>query len=210
MIKNVIFDLGRVIYNFEPRADLISLGFDDKRADKLMECVFGNPIWLECDRGTYTIPQMIDTICKEYPDMAEDVMRVQGNDWKAWTDRVITIMPDSLEFFYEVKRRGFKVYILTNFPEPNFSYVRERDAFYNDADGIVVSAHEKINKPDHGIYINLLERYKLVAEETLFIDDMPGNIAAAKELGFKGIQFINLADCKRQFEEILTGDKRCD
>lgn len=197
-IKNVIFDLGRVIYNFWPREDLISLGYSEEKANLFMERVYNANVWQEFDRGTYTLSEMLGKICADYPDMAGDFRRVLDDDW---TNRVITIMPDNLEFFYDVKRRGFKVYILTNFPEEGFAHCRKRDKFFDEADGIVVSAHEKLNKPDPKIFECILNRYKLVPEETLFIDDMAYNTDAAKAMGIKAIQFVTLEDCKRQFEE---------
>ena len=200
MVKNVVFDLGRVIYTFWPREDLINLGYNDQQADRLMACVFDGPLWRELDRGTFTYPALVQKLSADFPDMAEDFRRILDDKWP---DRVINIMPDSLDFFYEVKRRGFGVYILTNFPEDGFAYCRARDAFFDDADGIIVSAHEKLIKPDPAIFKCLLDRYKLVPGETLFIDDMSYNVAAAKALGMYGIQFTGLKDCKRQFEEIV-------
>ena len=200
MIKNVIFDLGRVIYNYWPREDLLELGFSEERADLFVSRVFANPIWLEHDRGTYTLPELVDKLSKDYPDMADDLKRVFDG---TWVDRVITIMQPNLEFFYEVKRRGFKVYILTNFPGDSFAHCRKRDAFFDDADGIVVSAYEKLVKPDPAIYQCILDRYDLVPEETVFIDDSEKNIEAAKALGIHGIVFSDLEDGKRQFEALV-------
>ena len=200
MIKNVVFDLGRVIYTFWPREDLINLGYDDKQADKFMARVYNSPIWAEFDRGTYTLPTLVEKLCGDFPDMSEDFKRVLN---EKWPDRVITVIPDSLDFFYEVKRRGFKVYILSNFPEDNFAHCHARDNFLDDADGMIISAHEQLIKPDPAIFKCLLERYNLVPEETLFIDDMPYNVAAARALGLYGIQFTGLDDCKRQFEEMV-------
>ena len=199
MIKNVIFDLGRVIYNYWPRADILELGFSEAQADLIMERVFDNPLWNELDRGTYTLREGAEKFCVENPELEGMIRRVLD---EGWVDRVITIMPDSLEFFYDLKRRGFRVYILTNFPEDEFAHVRKRDAFFNDAEGIVVSAHEKLIKPDPAIYQCILSRYNLVPKETVFIDDKEENIVAAKVEGISGIVFTDLVDCKQQFEQL--------
>ena len=200
MIKNVVFDLGRVIYTFWPREDLKNLGFDKKREDLFMSRVFGGNYWVEMDRGTYTINELLPMLTREFPDMADDIKLVFDGKW---ADRVIQIIPENLEFYYEVKNRGFRVYILSNFPSCQFAHVRARDEFLNDADGIVVSAHEKLIKPDPAIYQCLLGRYNLVPQETIFIDDMPQNIEAAEKLNIKGIVFKDLDDCKMKFEEMI-------
>ena len=201
MIKNVVFDLGRVIYTYNPRQDLLNQGFSEEAADLFMARVYDSDTWIELDRGTYTLSEAVSNWIAKFPDIAEDLRRVFDN---GWVDRIIKIMPDSLDFFYEVKQRGFKVYILTNIMEDTFTHVRARDPFFDDADGLIVSAHEKLIKPDHSIYHCLLNRYNLIPGETIFIDDLPQNIAAAKEVGIRGIQFTNLEDVKYQFNEMVT------
>ena len=206
MIKNVIFDLGRVIYNYSPREDLIKLGIFGEKANLFMDRIYDAPIWKELDRGTCTVADGIKKLCKDYPDMAADIKKVfinENNNVGDWVERVIYVMPESLDFFYEVKSQGFKIYILTNFPEDAFAFIRARDPFFDDADGIVVSAHEKLIKPDPAIYQCLLDRYDLKPKETLFIDDLPLNTAAAKSLGIRAIQFKDIDDCKRRFAECI-------
>ena len=201
MIKNVIFDLGRVIYNFWPREDLIKLGYSEVQADRFMEHVYNNPVWREADKGILTVAAHVDKVCSDFPEMVEDLRKIFSD---GWIDRLITIMPESLEFYYEVKKRGFKIYIITDFAEDTFNHCRARDVFFDEADGIVVSAREKLLKPDPAIFNCLLNRYSLKPEACLFIDDLPKNIAAAKDLGMQGIQFIDIEDCKRQFEELIV------
>ena len=201
MIKNVIFDLGRVLYNYWPENDLLNLGFSEEKAELFMSRVFDAPIWKEYDRGSFDKNEMLNQLCKDFPDMAEDFNTVFDD---RWVDRVITVIPESLEFYYEVKEKGYKIYILTNFPGDNFAHCRARDSFFDEADGIVVSAYEKLNKPDHALFRLLLERYGLKAEETVFIDDMQYNIEAAGELGIHGICFTTLDDCKKRFKEITN------
>ena len=201
MIKNVVFDLGRVIYTYDPLGDLLNEGLSKEAAGLFMSRIYDSKMWQEIDRGVTSIAEYLDKWIAEFPDMAEDLRLIFRKDW---VDRVLKVMPDSLEFFYEVKQRGFKIYILTNFAKDSFSFVSTRDTFFKDADGIVVSAYEKLIKPDHAIYHCLINRYNLVPEETIFIDDMPQNVAAAKEVGIHSIQFTGLEDVKRRFNEIAA------
>lgn len=199
-IKNVVFDLGRVIYNFWPRQDLLNLGFSEQRADEIMASVFNDPLWIECDKGLMMKDDVRAVIREKHPHLVQD-MEVAFDE--TWVNRVITIMPESLEFFHDVKRRGFDVYILSNFPKESFEEVRARDSFFGEVKGMVISCYEHLIKPDLAIYQRLLTRYKLSPHETIFIDDLAANIAAAESLGIKGIIFTDLADCKRQFEELI-------
>ena len=70
-------------------------------------------------------------------------------------------------------------------------------------DGGVFSYQEHVIKPDERIYQILLERYALLPEETLFLDDNAENIAAAQKLGIHGIVFTNLPEAKAQAEKLL-------
>jgi len=200
MIKNVIFDLGQVIYSFQPRKYLLELGYSEEQADLFIERVMTSGLWLEYDRGTYTRESLLAELCSRFPEMSDDFKRVLDD---SFMDNVVTIIQPNLEFFYEVKSRGFKIYILSNFFADGFAHVRKRDAFFDDADGMVISAYEGLVKPEPAIYQLILERYNLVPEESLFIDDNKKNIEAAEALGIHGIHFTTLEDCKKQFEALL-------
>jgi len=206
MIKNVVFDLGRVIYKFQPKEDLVNLGYNESQVNELMTCIFDSPLWLDMDRGLYTLPTFIEKVCADFPQHAKDIRRILDANW---ADRVETIMPPSLEFYYDVKNRGYKTYVLSNWSADGFDYIRSRDSFlFDKMDGIVVSGYENMVKPEPEIYQLLFSRYNLVPSESLFLDDNPDNIVAAKALGMHGIVFTNLDDCKRQFEA-LTANSPC-
>jgi len=200
MIKNVVFDLGRVMYTFFPMEDLQGLGLPESSIARIMDRVYNNPTWRDADRGITTVAAHLAQIRADYPDMAEDMQTVFGD---GWIDRLIKIMPDSLDFFNDVKKRGFGIYVITDFAADTFAHCRARDAFFNEADGIVVSAHEKLLKPDPAIFKCLLDRYKLTAEECVFIDDLEPNITAAKSVGMHGIQFTGAEACRKDFEELI-------
>ncbi|MCL1863540.1 MAG: HAD family phosphatase [Defluviitaleaceae bacterium] len=199
MIKNVIFDLGRVMYTYWPRADLEARGFGKEKIEIIMECLFDNPLWLEFDRGTYTVADGVEKACEMFPQYADDIRSAIDSEWLY---RVVQIMPESLAFYNELVNDGKNIYILTNFGEDTFARIRERDSFFDDAKGIVVSAHEKLIKPDPAIYHVILSRYGLIPEETLFIDDSVANIDAARALGIHGIVFTDINDCRAQWEKL--------
>lgn len=201
MIKNVIFDLGRVIYTYWPQDYLLSLGYEAPKSEALMKLIFDSPLWVEMDRGTCSLPDAIDQFCRQRPELSHDVRRVLHNDW---VDDVIHIMPETLDFFYELKQKGYKIYILSNFCEESFAKVYARDSFFKDADGMIISAHVKLIKPDRAIYEVLTERYALSPRESVFIDDNAANIEAAEAYGIHGILFTNIADCKLKFDDCVN------
>lgn len=205
MIKNVIFDLGRVIYTYWPYEYLKSMGYDEPTIESLMKLIFESPLWSELDRGTLTVAEGAELYCKQNPALAGEIRRILRSDW---VDEVVRVLPDSLDFYREVKRRGFGLYILSNFGEDSFARVYDRDAFLQEADGMVISAHAKYIKPEREIYELLLQKYKLTASECLFIDDNADNIAAAEQMGIHGIVFTDINDCRARFERLLVDQSK--
>jgi len=200
MIRNIVFDLGQVIYAFTPEKYMLGLGYNKEETAAFLENKVFKNLWNEYDRGMYTRAGLIAELVKHFPEKAADIPKILGDDF---VDNVITIMSENLKLFYEMKERGFTVYILSNIFEDGIAHLMKRDAFLRDADGIIASAHHKINKPDHGIYRILFDKYDLVPGESVFIDDRADNVAAARELGMAGIHFTHLQDCKEQLNKII-------
>lgn len=201
MIKNVIFDLGRVMIRYEPEEYLTALGFDKDKTKYIMDHVFNTKMWVEMDRGTYSFAQAIDIFSKQEPALAGEIAEILHCD-KFFP--IFTIMQESLDFYTEVKSSGYKIYILSNYSAEGFAYVRDRNDFFNMADGIVVSAHINMVKPDDEIFLYIRDKYALIPSETIFIDDSKANIDAAEALGFRTILFTDIKDCRSSFDKITA------
>jgi 2-haloacid dehalogenase len=91
----------------------------------------------------------------------------------------------------ELRDAGVPVYALTNFSTEKFALARARFGFLDWFEGIVVSGEEGLVKPDPRIYRLLLDRYRLAAETTVYLDDAPVNVAAARALGLTGLRFTD-------------------
>jgi 2-haloacid dehalogenase len=102
----------------------------------------------------------------------------------------------------ELKRAGVPRYALTNWSAETFPPARTRYEFLSWFDGIVVSGEEGVIKPDAQIFHILLERYGIAADEAVFIDDNPGNAAAAQALGIHGIHFQSPELLRRELETL--------
>jgi 2-haloacid dehalogenase len=102
---------------------------------------------------------------------------------------------------YKLKRK-YKLYGLTNWSAETFPIALRRFSFFDLFDGIVVSGQEKMIKPDKEIFHLLLNRYNIKAENSLFIDDNPRNIHAAKEIGFYTIHYNAGTNLKEQFIQL--------
>ncbi len=79
----------------------------------------------------------------------------------------------------------------------SITYLEQRHTFWEVFDGIVISSRIKMVKPEIQIYEYLLNRYQLLPGDTLFIDDLQENLAAASSIGIQTIRFINSDQCRR-------------
>ena len=200
MIKNIVFDLGRVMVEFDPVAYLRGFGYPEELVQKLFDIVFGHD-WYPHDRGDYaTIDDLRLALTQKYPAYAAELNAVLRGDWV----KIHYLKTDTADYMAELKRRGYRVYILSNLSVESYEYIRQYD-FFRLIDGGVFSYQERSCKPEETIYRALLDRYGLAPEETVFLDDNPDNIAAADRLGIHGVRFADLATAKEQTERLLKG-----
>lgn len=199
MIKNIVFDLGNVLMEFNPLEYLEKFKFDEKIKKSLYKIIFKSNDWIEYDRGIYRHnTDLIKKLVKENPDLENEIKLVLQKDWV----KMHTIKSDTVEFLKELKKQGFKIYILSNLSEDTYKFVSQFN-FFNFVDGGIYSYELHICKPDKEIYKKLLEKYNLEAKETIFIDDIFDNIKSANELGINAIQFTTLDEVRQKVNLLI-------
>lgn len=178
-MKNIVFDLGGVLFARDKHKctpEFIDF-FRFIRTDPMPD------FWVEYDRGTLTLDQVIDALCALHgctPEVARAYVReaIDRQEPVRATERLVG----------ELKRAGYRLYVLSNMSREFIDFLRRADV-YALFDGEVVSCEEGTVKPEPRIYRILLDRYGLDPAETLFIDDRAANIAAAREAGIDGFLF---------------------
>lgn len=184
-MRNIIFDMGNVLIAYDPERFLDREGIADAGdRRRLNAAVFGSPDWARLDRGELDEPEFADLALARLPARLHAVARRLIFHWEQPMEPV----PGMADFVRECKDRGMGVYLLSNASRRQREYWPDipGSALF---DGAVVSAFERCVKPMPGIYRILLERYGLNAEECVFVDDVPANVAAAKDAGMEGILF---------------------
>ena len=195
MIKNIVFDLGMVLINFNPKEFLEINNYEKK--DEIMEYIFGHEDWLKLDRGTLTEKELAEKLDKSGSftyDEVMDIMKVRKD--------IMVPFDFNKEIPKELKEKGYNLYILSNFPKVPFEEIRERDEFFKYFDGAIVSAYVKHLKPEKAIYESLLMDYSLNPEETIFIDDKLDNIISAEKLGISGVHLKTPESLKEKLKEL--------
>jgi putative hydrolase of the HAD superfamily len=187
----IIFDLGRVVVSWDPVAIVRSVrGPDD--AEALAERLFNHPDWLEVDRGTLSLHTMArQAQGRTGLPAAQNLAILQAVPASLLPD------PAMLTLIETLHGAGHTLYALSNMGHASIDWL-EQHAFWRFFSGKVVSARVRMMKPEPDIYRYLLVSFDLKAEECLFIDDSPANVAAAQALGIGGLVFTDVPSCRQQ------------
>lgn len=184
-IKNIIFDFGDVLLDWNPRY-LYEQHFEDKsEMDYFLNHICNHDWNREQDRGR-TFAEAVQILQKQYPEYHKQIALFDD----CWDTMLKSDIPGTVEILDQVSKTHH-VFGLTNWSAEKIKIAYKRYDFLNQFDGIIVSGEEKLVKPDHRIYELLLQRFGIKAEESLFIDDNIANVEAARELGIHAIQFLD-------------------
>lgn len=195
MIRNIVFDIGNVLTDFRWKDFLRDKGFDEQMIGRIARASIENPFWQEYDRGELDSEQLMQEFVKLDPEIEDELH-------KAYDDihGIVTPRDYAIPWVQELKNKGYGVYYLSNFSYKAYFECADSLAFIPYTDGGILSFQDRVVKPESDIYMLLLNRYGLKAEECVFLDDMAVNIEAAKALGFYGIVFQS----KEQAQQELT------
>lgn len=198
MIKNIVFDLGNVLLDFDPENYLDELGYSGELKLKLKEEIFETEEWLQLDRGTISQEQAVEKWQQRNPEISDEIAVVM-DEW----EQILTLKEDSLQILKSLTEKKYNLYILSNFHQQAFDYVSSKYDFFKYFDGRVISADIHLIKPETEIYDHLLNKFNLKAEETLFVDDSKANIEAALKRGIRVIHFKDAESLHRELKLYL-------
>lgn len=189
----VVFDIGGVLIEWDPRHLYRKLFEDDERAMENFLSEVCSPGWnLEQDRGR-AWEDAVRELTQRHPDKAELIAAYHLR----WEEMVPGPIPGTPDLLRILKEQGTPLYAITNFSAEKLALARRRFDFLNLFEGMIVSGEERMVKPDPAIYRRLLGRYGLDAPETLFIDDVARNVEAARAVGMQALHFTG-ADVLRR------------
>lgn len=198
MINTIVFDLGGVLVDFHPLDGMRQLGFSKEAMDCFRKNIFSG-LWEECDAGPISEKDIRRLFKEAVPGFEREVDML----WDHLP--VVTGVYDySGAWIKELKERGYKIYILSNFGQRAFEINSRLYTFLADVDGRVISYEVEMTKPDAGIYHYLAEKYNFNPDEAVFIDDRRMNVDGARACGFKGILFESHEQAKAELENMLS------
>jgi len=190
---NVVFDLGGVVLTCSP-ADLVSSVFDDpKTRTAVLEGVFGDPDWMDFDRGT--LPRELAIVRAAERTGIE--MQAIEELFDALPGALLPV-PDVVELVRALKASGNRLYVLSNMHRGSLAHLETTYDFLALFEGRVVSCEVGFCKPEPAIYRWLLDRFALDPCETVLIDDVEANLTAAAAHGIRTIRFRGVEQCRSQ------------
>ena len=196
-IDAVVFDLGGVLLDWDPRNLYRKLFADEERMEFFLREVC-TPQWHDAhDRGVPTAASCAE-LATRYPEWASLIA--------AWAERGEEMVAGPIEASVDVLRdleaSGLPRYALTNMEAETYPLRLQRFEFLGWFDGTVVSGLEGIAKPDPEIFLRLLDRFGLTGSRTLMIDDRLENLVVAEQLGMPTIHFHSSHQLRDRLESL--------
>lgn len=196
-IKNIIFDVGQVLVDYDWKTYLDSFGFAPDKRERIAKATFLSPDWDERDRGLYEEETYVRRFQELDPQDAEDIKKVLKG-----TGNTIHRRPYADTWVKYLKSRGYGVYILSNYAAYMLDHTKKELTFRKEMDGEIFSCYAHQIKPEPEIYQTLLNKYHLKAEECVFIDDRPINCEEAEKQGIHTVCFKDFKQVTADLEKL--------
>lgn len=193
MYKNIIFDFGNVLVEWHPERVYGEYFGDEAKAWWFLRHVTDMNWRQRIDRGE-SQDACIEELQGRFPEYREAIVLYRDR----WREMLTSEMPGMRELLTELKDTGYEIYGLTNWSMETFPEARRHFSILQMIDRYVVSAAEGYVKPDPQLFQVLLDRYHLQADDCIFVDDNPDNVAAACQMGMKGIVFGGAENLRKE------------
>ena len=202
MIKNLVFDLGNVLIEWNSEKILTSFEPEKERQQILRQAIFDSGVWHQTDKGELSLKEACDEVLAQLDDSYHPAVQNIFYNWYEvvevysglqeqiglWADQGyrIYILSTTCEIFYRIEKAG----LLPIFPLLS---------------GYILSSEVGVVKPEPEIYQKLLKKYSLNPTESVFIDDIQANLDTAAELGFETILAEKESDNILAMQDLLQG-----
>jgi putative hydrolase of the HAD superfamily len=194
-ILNLIFDLGGVVFTWEPE-EIINRVFADPAVQTLVRTqIFNHADWSRLDRGTLLYPEAIVRAAERTGLPASAVARLFRQ-----IPLSLVGLPESVALLRRLKMKGHRLFYLSNMHVASMKYIERAYTFWDVFEGGVMSCRVHLIKPEPKIFNYLTEQYGLNGTQTIFIDDMTANLEPAERIGIQTIKFDNPIQCEYQLE----------
>jgi putative hydrolase of the HAD superfamily len=198
MKKDVVFDFGGVVFNWQPlrllQETLPEVVADETQARVLASHIFQSfsltSDWALFDLGQIEAQPLAERIAQRSGMRVSQVLRVI----EAIPDHLVPI-PGTVALLQRLKAQGHRLFFLSNMPTTYALELERRNDLASWFEGGIFSSRVQLIKPRPEIFQEAVRRFDLVPQNTVFIDDLAHNIEAARALGWQGVQFMDAEHC---------------
>ncbi|QMU56911.1 MAG: HAD-IA family hydrolase [Boseongicola sp.] len=197
-MTNIVFDIGNVLIAWDPHAAFRDHFADDAAIDAMFAEV-GFFDWnLEQDRGR-SRADAVAVIQNQWPHHAA-VLDQFFDRFPATIQQKVT---GTWQVLDDLKSANHRIFGLTNWGGDTWPMAKQVHPELNDIfEDVVVSAHEKLIKPDSQIYNVLTDRNNLTPADCLFIDDSPKNVDGARNAGWQAVHFTSADELRKSVNNL--------
>ena len=198
-IKNIIFDLGGVLIDWNPEYVYLKVFEGDRKKMQWFFDEICTMDWNENQDAGYPLQKATEDRVKMFPQYEEWIRMYYGR----WEEMLGEAIEDTVTILNQLlENPDYRVVALTNWSAETFPVALSRFEFLHRFEGIVLSGTEKTRKPFPKIYQLTLDRYEFKAQESLFIDDNLRNIESASAMDIQTIHFKNPNDLKSNLKQM--------
>lgn len=195
-VNTIIFDLGKVLVDYDWKKYLKSLHYDEASIQAVGDAMFASEDWVEADRGVRNEEEILQSFIDNDPEYEKEIRN-------AFEDMGFTIHTFSYTrtWLKYLKKRGYKIYYLSNFSKPLYDRCKEELSFLDLMDGGYMSWQVKMLKPEPEFYQKLLKDFKIDPAKAVFLDDVLDNIAEARIQGINAVHFKGKKEAVQTLQE---------
>ncbi|WP_028331227.1 HAD-IA family hydrolase [Brachyspira alvinipulli] len=198
MIKNIVSDIGNVLYEFIID-DFLNKYIEKEDREFFFNNTFNSVNWILMDKGVVSFEDSrkhFIEVCSKYEKVVNKIF-----------DTALTIClnkDNNINLLREYYNKGYNIYYLSNMPIETFNFLRKDTDFFDTiCVGGIISGDVKMVKPEKSIFEYFLNKFNLNAEECLFIDDNINNVNTALELGIKSVHLKKVDDMSDVLKDML-------
>lgn len=198
-IRNVVFDIGNVLVRWDPLAIVeAAFGVAGEEAQARRHALFVEAdIWRALNRGEFTEAEAMRAFVDAGHLTHDEAERLFGQVYES-----LHLLADTPPLLERLAAAGYRLFALTDNVHEIVAHLQAEHAWWGLFEGATVSAAVGCLKPDPRIYRRLIDDHELVAEETVFFDDMPRNVEGAREAGMHAFLFADAAQAERDLRTL--------
>lgn len=193
MIKTVIFDIGNVLTGFHWKEYYDRFPYSEEVKKRIGKATVQSDVWKEYDKGLMSDEEIIEAFVKNDPGIEKEIRESLAD-----ISGMLVRFDYAIPWIKALKENGYQVLVLSNFSHKAVVDCADALDFLPYTDGGILSYKDHFIKPQPEIYALLLERYHLVPEECVFMDDLEENVKGAADAGIQTILFRSETQAKEE------------